>query len=257
MVWHFGHADVNFGSWQAAECQNHISNTLQSIYPIHTFAAKKRIEVIPRNVSKATAIRRVLQYHQSRRRSTHPHSTTTQKLGEEAPLETPTLQSSFLFSAESEPQSIHFYDNPATMSDSSTGSHQSRDSQFDFALCIGDDRADEVMFEYFTRLEEEANKTQLPAPIDYSGKDVKTDHLILGSPKSEAVPLEQTEDEMTTSPISRSQKIPSPYTQRTTNIPKNIITCTVGSKGSSAKWFIASIGEVLDNLDHMLQSSFS
>jgi trehalose-phosphatase len=60
IAWHFGMADSAFGSWQAAECQNHISNTLISSYPIHTLATKKRVEVMPRNVSKATIIKRVL-----------------------------------------------------------------------------------------------------------------------------------------------------------------------------------------------------
>ncbi|KAL2917611.1 Trehalose-6-P synthase/phosphatase complex subunit [Polyrhizophydium stewartii] len=66
VVWHYGRADINFGSWQAAECQNHLQNTVTASYPIHSMTMKKSVEVMMRNVSKATAVRRILEHHQGR-----------------------------------------------------------------------------------------------------------------------------------------------------------------------------------------------
>ncbi|KAJ3079031.1 hypothetical protein HK102_004070 [Quaeritorhiza haematococci] len=63
VVWHYGLADLNFGSWQAAECQNHIEQSIGATYPIHAMAKKKSVVVFPRNVNKGFIIRRVLDYH--------------------------------------------------------------------------------------------------------------------------------------------------------------------------------------------------
>ena len=50
IVWHFGFSDRTFGKWQAAECLNHIQNSLGATYAIHSIAKKTSISVMPRNV---------------------------------------------------------------------------------------------------------------------------------------------------------------------------------------------------------------
>ena len=50
IVWHFGFADRTFGKWQAAECLNHIQNSLGATYAIHPIAKKTSVSVMPRNV---------------------------------------------------------------------------------------------------------------------------------------------------------------------------------------------------------------
>ncbi len=63
IVWHYELADMTFGSWQAAECQNHIEQSLTASFPIHAMAKKTSVEVCPRNVNKGVAIKRVLEHH--------------------------------------------------------------------------------------------------------------------------------------------------------------------------------------------------
>ena len=60
IVWHYRTADLNFGEWQAKECQNHIADSLENIYPVHAVMGKKNIEVRPRSVSKGAIVSKVL-----------------------------------------------------------------------------------------------------------------------------------------------------------------------------------------------------
>jgi trehalose-phosphatase len=124
VAWHFAHTDVKFGEWQSAECQNHMTNTLQN-YPIHVLRRKKCIEVYLRNVSKATGIRRILQHHQHRARRLSIHQER----------ESLITQQSF-----------------DSMSSTTAEMPPLNDELFDFVLCIGDDRSDEYMFEYLYKL---------------------------------------------------------------------------------------------------------
>ncbi|KAJ3257181.1 hypothetical protein HK103_004879 [Boothiomyces macroporosus] len=127
IAWHYGFADQKYGEWQAQECQNHISNTLQT-FPIHILSRKHCIEVYLRNVSKATAVRRILQHHQGKNRR---HSF-------QAELQSPTID-------------ISQYS--VTSFASSTASFDFSNTQIcDFILAIGNDRTDEYMFEYLNKL---------------------------------------------------------------------------------------------------------
>ncbi|KAJ3017886.1 hypothetical protein HKX48_003301 [Thoreauomyces humboldtii] len=188
MVWHYGHADMNFGSWQAAECQNHLEQALTTSYAIHVLGKKRSLEVMPRNVNKGSVIRRVLEHHQGRgqqsRRANRPHSIgiSSGVVAQDAAGK----RRSFSGATFAEPES-----------DMTTSSHtrqRSEDSGFlldeardsdltsvesaptggslfesvlptrervDFILCLGDDRADEYMFEYLRRLEMHSNKKEL------------------------------------------------------------------------------------------------
>lgn len=39
--------------WQARECQNHIADSLEKVYPIHCIMGRKNIEVLPRSIAKS------------------------------------------------------------------------------------------------------------------------------------------------------------------------------------------------------------
>jgi trehalose-phosphatase len=150
MAWHFDHADLNFGSWQAAECQNHIQNALGVTYPIQTLTKRKRLEVMPRNVNKGTICRRVLDYHQGRRRFTTDTSSSPS-----AQYTTPTTTPKLAFATT---RGSVLSNDPSFSSVISTNfsghvMHNTRE-YFDFILCIGDDRSDEYMFEYLQKLDQ-------------------------------------------------------------------------------------------------------
>lgn len=115
VAWHYNVSDEKYGEWQAAECQNHINNALKT-YPIHLLKRKSCIEVYLREISKATAIRRILQFKRRRAKRLSAQSSIT----EETP--TPVLSS-------------------AVSSVSDIGLD---DDLCDFILVIGNDRADGI-----------------------------------------------------------------------------------------------------------------
>ncbi|KAJ3284561.1 threalose-6-phosphate phosphatase, partial [Blyttiomyces sp. JEL0837] len=195
IVWHYELADVSFGSWQAAECQNHLQNAMGSTYPINSLAKKKSVEVMPRNVNKGTICRRVLEFHQgkiSRRVShshfmespasgnggnghhlqhhhlTHVHSASA---GQHHHLNTHghlgTRGSPYHQAIHNHASNHHESSAVALVSPGGGGGNVNASpvvgnvggngspgrDLFDFILCVGDDRADEYMFEYLHRLD--------------------------------------------------------------------------------------------------------
>jgi trehalose-phosphatase len=118
-AWNYGFSDLKYGEWQAAECQNHMTVSLPN-YPIHIMSRKRCIEVYLRNVSKATAIRRILQHHQNRARRTT------------------SLVDDVL--------------SPKEQSTPLTFDVPTNEELCDFIFCIGDDRSDEYMFQYLKKL---------------------------------------------------------------------------------------------------------
>ncbi|KAI8854380.1 glycosyltransferase family 20-domain-containing protein [Chytridium lagenaria] len=117
LVWHFEHADVGFGAWQAAECQNHIQNSIGTIYPI---------KVLPRNVNKGTICRKVLESLNGGLH-TRRYSSSARLMTDSA-----SLVSNYPVSGTQTPiPTLHF------------------NSSADFILCIGDDRADEFIRDSF------------------------------------------------------------------------------------------------------------
>ncbi|EGF78115.1 hypothetical protein BATDEDRAFT_90772 [Batrachochytrium dendrobatidis JAM81] len=89
ILWHYGLADKGFASWQAAECQNHLQNTVTATYPVHILAKQKCVEVMPRNVSKATMVQRILEHHQARSQR-RQHSFSLHPQQPSSPLHAPT-----------------------------------------------------------------------------------------------------------------------------------------------------------------------
>ncbi|KAI8587363.1 glycosyltransferase family 20-domain-containing protein [Geranomyces variabilis] len=199
MVWHYGHADMNFGSWQAAECQNHLEQALTTSFAIHVLGKKRSLEVMPRNCNKGTVIRRVLEHHQGRgtqnRRANHRNSlgfaSGTGSLGAADGAKAAKCRSVSGADSTSPGEGCVFpaHDRqvsedgliadamtrePASMAgaaaaDSCSGTQPTKE-RIDFCFCVGDDRADEYMFEYLRRLEMHSNTKELrsepPTPFD-------------------------------------------------------------------------------------------
>ncbi|CAO3677838.1 unnamed protein product [Umbelopsis vinacea] len=62
IVWHYGTADhPQFGAWLAAECQNHIMESIGKNTTVHAITCNQSIEVIPRDINKAAVAVRILQ----------------------------------------------------------------------------------------------------------------------------------------------------------------------------------------------------
>ncbi|KAJ1561955.1 Trehalose-6-P synthase/phosphatase complex subunit [Nowakowskiella sp. JEL0078] len=204
VAWHYGLADLNFVSWQAAECQNHIEQSLSPIYPIHALAKRKRVEVMPTNANKGIMIRKILDFHQL---------TSTQSRGR-----------------------THEYTTHNAIPEIS------QNAQFDFILAIGDDRADEYMFEYLSRLDVMATTVSIK-------DDTSVDDSSL-----------ENEDESERDSLAVGQKdfidsrSPSPYTN-TMIFRRVIITCTVGRKSSAAYWHVSNVAEIKRLLEGLMEIS--
>ncbi|KAJ3220018.1 hypothetical protein HDU67_007751 [Dinochytrium kinnereticum] len=155
IVWHFELADLNYGSWQAAECQNHIQNALGTTYPISTLIKKKSIEVMPRNVNKGTICRKVLDSlttgSHSRRYSSSARLMADSGSLHSAHAASPTIQTPL-------PSSMSHH---GRLNSILVESPSFSNNTADFILCIGDDRADEFMFEFL-------HKTEMPFRRDSS-----------------------------------------------------------------------------------------
>ncbi|TPX57980.1 hypothetical protein PhCBS80983_g03460 [Powellomyces hirtus] len=189
MVWHYGHADMSFGSWQAAECQNHLEQALTTSFAIHVLAKKRSLEVMPRNCNKGTVIRRVLEHHQGRgvqnRRAAANRNSTgfsasaagsdgkvkRRSFSGQSATESATNDTYFAHDrqysedglledalAREMTSPVTFAESPA--SEVFEGTLPSKE-RVDFIFCMGDDRADEYMFEYLRRLEMHTNKKEL------------------------------------------------------------------------------------------------
>jgi hypothetical protein len=159
IVWHYEHTDLSFGSWQAAECQNHIQNALGSSYPIHTLLKKKSIEVMPRNVNKGMNCRRILDHHQGR--LTRRYS--NQQM--DSPYHNHYSSSPYTHHPQASPRSATFISQPSQdMYLAPAPSNGNLKDMFDFILCIGDDRADEYMFEYLQRVDAAHQRGVLATP---------------------------------------------------------------------------------------------
>lgn len=53
--------DSQFVSWQAAECQNHIADSVNKNFAVHAIAGNTTIEVIPHDITKSSIANRILQ----------------------------------------------------------------------------------------------------------------------------------------------------------------------------------------------------
>ncbi|CAO3600379.1 unnamed protein product [Absidia cylindrospora] len=64
IVWHYRTApgpDAQYVAWQAAECQNHIADSVNKNFAVHAVAGRTNIEVMPHEVNKSSIANRVLQ----------------------------------------------------------------------------------------------------------------------------------------------------------------------------------------------------
>ncbi|KAJ3207104.1 hypothetical protein HDU82_004062 [Entophlyctis luteolus] len=239
IIWHFGRADSSFGKWQALECQNHIQNHLGTTYPITILAKQSTLEIFPRNVNKGRTVRRVLEHHYGNRiakRLSYPpapihqrsHGSHGHQLSSSA---SPTGSRSKKF--ESSSPSHHHHHHGHHHQDNSGG-------VFDFVFCIGDDRADEFMFEYVHSL------------------DPTTPQQHAAAPSPEASPAQDRARSPSIPPAGDSRKLLSlqeVYHARDVadHAPKrNIFSVTVGKKSSSAKWYVSDVDDVIGILASLI-----
>ncbi|KAG0237579.1 hypothetical protein BGX31_003536 [Mortierella sp. GBA43] len=193
LVWHYRQADnPSYGMWQALECQNHIEEAIGSIYPVHAIVGRKCLEVMPRDISKASAAKTIVESLDSLPLSLRsgastpmmfPGSGKASRRGSDNSVETPSA-----------PLSISIPE-PCPL---------------DFVLCMGDDRSDEDMFQYVNGLK---------FSKDNNNKD---------------------EDDKENGDNGQQHRI---------------VTCTVGSKSSAARWFVPGVTSVLQGLQLMIDSA--
>ncbi|PHZ17998.1 putative alpha,alpha-trehalose phosphate synthase subunit TPS3 [Rhizopus microsporus ATCC 52813] len=64
IVWHYRTTegtDSQYVSWQAAECQNHIADSVNKNFAVHAVIGNTTIEVIPHDINKSSIANRILQ----------------------------------------------------------------------------------------------------------------------------------------------------------------------------------------------------
>ncbi|CEG62908.1 Putative Alpha,alpha-trehalose-phosphate synthase (UDP-forming) [Rhizopus microsporus] len=64
IVWHYRTTegtDSQYVSWQAAECQNHIADSVNKNFAVHAMIGNTTIEVIPHDINKSSIANRILQ----------------------------------------------------------------------------------------------------------------------------------------------------------------------------------------------------
>ena len=211
--WHYEYADLKFGDWQAAELQNHIHYSLQH-YPIHVLKRHKCIEVYLRDVSKASAIRRIFSHHQRklRRRSV---TGSDDPNGVAIPAANSRSNSSRNFSMNT-PGSISMPPSSFNQSDSIL-----EERLCDFIFCMGDDRTDEYMFEYLQKIVDNQSSNR---------------RIFSGESRSPSALFDLTSDDSVSTNIVRAPKT-------------KLFTCTVGVKSSNAKWHVSNISDALQGLE--------
>ncbi|KAJ3409489.1 hypothetical protein HDU80_000540 [Chytriomyces hyalinus] len=265
IIWHFGHADASFGGWQALECQNHIQNALGTTFPITILAKQKKIEIFPRNVNKGRICRRILEFHYQGgrlgKRSSFQHANSVRnsvgkgtvrpmqsssgQTGEVKPVPSVVAAASVAhkspnFIASNSFASSSTTETPSTPPTVHTASLVNSSIVFDFILCMGDDRADECMFEYLHQLDSpNAHPPAIPSPAAMSEKG----------------------EDMAVSPVSGIFGDDSVFADASSlnaayaAAPKtDIVTVVVGSKGSSARWHVSSVSDAVDVLGRIVKA---
>lgn len=181
VVWHYGYADMNFGSWQAAELQHHIEQALGSTYDIQLLAKKRSLEVTLKKSNKGVLIRKILEYHQRGGvngllnqnkyiEDTEEVSETNSKLDEARILL-------------SQPVPI----TKGSLAKLSNVPLNTKQKKIDFIFCIGNDRADEFMFEYLRRVESRWYRKELIRRTTESKKN-KNDYFAYGGSLTSGLP---------------------------------------------------------------------
>ncbi|KAI8137526.1 glycosyltransferase family 20-domain-containing protein [Fennellomyces sp. T-0311] len=60
ITWHYRMADVEYGEFQAKECQNHLENNIVPKLPVEILVGKKNLEVRPVDINKGVVAKRIL-----------------------------------------------------------------------------------------------------------------------------------------------------------------------------------------------------
>ncbi|KAI8607952.1 glycosyltransferase family 20-domain-containing protein [Chytriomyces sp. MP71] len=261
IIWHFGQADASFGAWQALECHNHIQNALGTSYPITILAKKTKIEIFPRNVNKGRLCRRILEFHfqggklgkrasfqhQQRERDSITRNMSDairqQSIAHGFEVKIPASVLAGVAAIRQSPKfstSGSFSSTVAAMSPAG-GPFGSPSLVFDFVLCIGDDRADEVMFEQLHQLD-----TPLAGPSSGAASPTSpgAGHGLMSVFETVATTSDAAGTTLTGLGLS-----PSPLQNAYAHVTGlQVVTATVGSKSSGARYHVPGVQDVLDLL---------
>ncbi|TPX37974.1 hypothetical protein SmJEL517_g00258 [Synchytrium microbalum] len=136
----------------------------------------------------------------------------------------------------------------------------------DFVFAIGDDRADEYMFEYLHELERESssastttgNATPQSEPVDQT--DIN--NSLVMTPLQSPILQPTIPRSPILAPIPRSPHVAAgdehlpttPSNVHRKGVPHSVLTVTVGSKSSNAKWFLPNSLDVVALLDTICEA---
>eukprot|EP00835_Amoeboradix_gromovi_P002095 NODE_111_length_19413_cov_0.323703.p3 type:complete len:686 gc:universal NODE_111_length_19413_cov_0.323703:10149-8092(-) len=60
VTWHYRLADLEYGAFQANECQNHLENSISGKMPVELLIGKKNLEVRPVSINKGEMVKKIL-----------------------------------------------------------------------------------------------------------------------------------------------------------------------------------------------------
>jgi trehalose-phosphatase len=65
ITWHYRNADPDYGSWMSKELLAHLRDSVAAKLPIEVLVGKKAIEVRPKGINKAAAVKKILNIHEN------------------------------------------------------------------------------------------------------------------------------------------------------------------------------------------------
>ncbi|KAH8060265.1 hypothetical protein JL720_13602 [Aureococcus anophagefferens] len=157
LAWHYRDADPHFGAWQAKDMQIHMEDVMSNL-PLEIIQGNRLVEVRHVGVNKSLVLEEVLRMG--------PRGETVRERPAEASAvaTTPGAPAATSGSAATSPDSGT--DSPGA---SDAAASSKADVDFDFVLCVGDDRSDEDMYQllkawHARRAEHDADKGGDDAP---------------------------------------------------------------------------------------------
>mmetsp|Transcript_20182 Transcript_20182/g.63481 ORF Transcript_20182/g.63481 Transcript_20182/m.63481 type:complete len:996 (+) Transcript_20182:205-3192(+) len=140
LAWHYRDADPHFGAWQAKDMQIHMEDVMSNL-PLEILQGNRLVEVRHIGVNKSLVLEEVLRQGPSGADPAAPPPPATSS---------PATGSRGAFGSAREfgdPPSTPAAAAPEADSSPSTQAEPARGEEFDFVLCVGDDRSDEDMYQ--------------------------------------------------------------------------------------------------------------
>ena len=161
MAWHYRDADPHFGAWQAKDMQIHMEDVMSNL-PLEILQGNRLVEVRHIGVNKSLVLEEVLRQGPSGADPAAPPPPATSS---------PATGSRGAFGSAREfgdPPSTPAAAAPEADSSPSTQAEPARGEEFDFVLCVGDDRSDEDMYTPATeRKSFRTIRVEAPVSTDY------------------------------------------------------------------------------------------